>query len=277
MAKNTEALVSLEEVDARKLFLEDGETDKFFRLVQQKVPQRKYDVAFQEERDECKSMAYRISRTKTALDNAGKDLVADAKKKIKSIDARRKLVRDELDRLKEEIRKPLTEYEEKQKKAKEAEELARKREEDHEAALAENLIWEREQELKRKEEDLKRKEIEQAAAERARRETEERMRREREEAEHKRIEAEERKKAAERAKQEQAEQLKRDKQHQQNIETDAIDALVQKDIPIHQAEEILQYIVDEEIPHVHISYEEEAFGEQEPEQEPVQEASDSLL
>ena len=62
-------------------------------------------------RETIKSAAYQVARTKTAVDDLGKDLVADVKKQVAAIDARRKVWRDEMDRLRDAVRKPLTDYE----------------------------------------------------------------------------------------------------------------------------------------------------------------------
>lgn len=62
-----------------------------------------------------KSLAYKVTRTKTALDEAGKALVADLKELPKRIDANRKAMREDLDALAEEIRKPLTLWEQETK------------------------------------------------------------------------------------------------------------------------------------------------------------------
>ena len=66
-------------------------------------------------RKEIASFAMKIAKCKTGIDGIGKDLVAGAKAEIKLIDNKRKLVRDTLDELKEQIRKPLTEYEDAEK------------------------------------------------------------------------------------------------------------------------------------------------------------------
>lgn len=74
------------------------------------------DVTKARGRQEIASLAHKIARTKTAMDGAGKELVADAKKKIAEVDAVRRLIRNELDKLKEEVRRPLTEWEEAKEK-----------------------------------------------------------------------------------------------------------------------------------------------------------------
>jgi colicin import membrane protein len=69
------------------------------------------DISRPADRAEIKSLAYKVSRTKTALDQHGAELVADTKKRVGLIDAERRRVRDELDALRDEIRKPVTDWE----------------------------------------------------------------------------------------------------------------------------------------------------------------------
>lgn len=57
------------------------------------------------------SMAHKIARSKTAIDNIGKELVADLKQLPKTIDAERKRWRDQLDEWRDEARGPLNEWE----------------------------------------------------------------------------------------------------------------------------------------------------------------------
>ncbi|OWT69238.1 MULTISPECIES: hypothetical protein [unclassified Achromobacter] len=62
-------------------------------------------------RKEIASMAHKVSKVKVALDNLGKELVADLKELPKKIDAERKRMRDSLEALQEEVRAPLTAWE----------------------------------------------------------------------------------------------------------------------------------------------------------------------
>lgn len=66
-------------------------------------------------RKEIASMANKVAKSKTYIDGLGKDLVSEWKEKSKRVDNERKRVREELDKLKEEVRKPLTEWENKEK------------------------------------------------------------------------------------------------------------------------------------------------------------------
>lgn len=73
------------------------------------------DPSTEKGRKEIASLAYKIARTKTALDDAGKSLTEEQRKLIDRVNEERRFVRDELDTLKDEIRRPLTEYEEREK------------------------------------------------------------------------------------------------------------------------------------------------------------------
>ena len=68
------------------------------------------DITTRKGRDAIASIAYKVARSKTALDNVGKELVADLKDIPKKIDAERKRMRDTLDAWQKEVRKPLDEW-----------------------------------------------------------------------------------------------------------------------------------------------------------------------
>lgn len=62
-------------------------------------------------RKQYAAMAHKIARSKTAIDNVGKELVAELKEVPRKIDASRKVWRDTLDEWKAEVRAPLDEWE----------------------------------------------------------------------------------------------------------------------------------------------------------------------
>ena len=78
------------------------------------------DISIKKNRTALSSLARTVASAKVSIDDTGKSLVEDAKAKIKIVDNNRKNVRDSLDALRDEIRKPVTEWEE----AKKAEEAA---------------------------------------------------------------------------------------------------------------------------------------------------------
>lgn len=89
---------------------ENGIQELFNRMAEQArsiVP----DVSTKKGRDAIASQAYKVSKSKTAVDNHGKDLVAGIKAQAAVIDRDRKAWRDQCDALRDEIRRPLDEWE----------------------------------------------------------------------------------------------------------------------------------------------------------------------
>lgn len=107
-------LLVLEKHSIENIFKEGG-LDPILQSIENTVKTTVLDVTTKKGRKEIASLAAKIARSKTALDNAGKDLVSGIKAKAKVIDNERKKAREFLDELKEETRKPLTEFEEKEK------------------------------------------------------------------------------------------------------------------------------------------------------------------
>jgi hypothetical protein len=69
------------------------------------------DVETPDGRKQITSLAYKVARSKTAIDNLGKDFVAAKKAETAEIDAVRKTSREFLDDLKATVRQPLTDWE----------------------------------------------------------------------------------------------------------------------------------------------------------------------
>lgn len=69
------------------------------------------DLKTKKGREAIASLAFKVRKVKTALDGMGKQLVDDLKDVPKRIDAERKRMRDALDALADDVRRPLTEWE----------------------------------------------------------------------------------------------------------------------------------------------------------------------
>lgn len=69
------------------------------------------DLSTVTSRAKISAQAYKVTRTKTAIDAAGKKLNEDARAKIDAVDAQRRKIRAELDALADDVRKPLAEWE----------------------------------------------------------------------------------------------------------------------------------------------------------------------
>lgn len=74
------------------------------------------DVSTKEGRSQIKSAARQLASVKTKVDDLGKKVVANLKELPKVIDANRKTFREKMEALQDEIRRPVTEIEERQKR-----------------------------------------------------------------------------------------------------------------------------------------------------------------
>ncbi len=83
----------------------------FYNHVKAEIEAFEPNLATASSRKEIASLAYKVTRTKTAIDNAGKKLNEDARAKINAVDAQRRKVREDFDALAELARKPLTDWE----------------------------------------------------------------------------------------------------------------------------------------------------------------------
>ena len=225
--------------DLEAAFISDEYIDRLITDIRQKATSVVGDVNTVKGRGVYISMASTVRRTKTVIDDAGKALVAEMKKRPALVDASRKKVRDALDELAVDIRRPATEWEEAKARV-EAEELAKKEAEalaarldvDHEMALLMNDAFDREQAEKKAEAERQRiareEEIKRQAEEKAKREAAEQAQREIDAAAAREREAHLAKERAEREKKEAAEKADRDRiAAEQKAEADkqaAIDA-----------------------------------------------------
>lgn len=187
-------LVVIEKQNAMAVFTTKEQLDPIIEAIEKEARSLVPDVSTRKGRDAIASMAHKVARSKTYIDNAGKDLVAELKALPKQIDESRRIVRERLEALKDEVRRPLTEWEAEQEriKAEEAmnalhaealemnikfdQELAAKFEADHEMALLMNKDFDRDREEQRRLEEQAQRErderLKQEAAEQARRDAE---------------------------------------------------------------------------------------------------------
>jgi colicin import membrane protein len=101
-------------VTAVQLF--SGGIDAVLDGIEAKVRAEKLDVSTAQGRDEIRSLAFKVRRTKTALDEEGKRLTEEWRKSTAMVNADRKKAAERLDALaEEEVRKPLTDFENKEK------------------------------------------------------------------------------------------------------------------------------------------------------------------
>lgn len=216
-------LVVIEKQNALSVFTNNDAIEMIINQIESEVKRIVPDLTTVKGRKEIASLAYKVSQTKSYIDNIGKDLVAEYKEIPRKIDASRKQIRDKLDALRDEVRQPLTDWEAEQERIKReeeariaAEELAKRVEVDHEIALLMNEKFDRDLAEKKAEQERLRiareQEIKRQAAEKARLDAEQKARAEIEAAARREAEA---KAAAERAEREKLEALERAEREKQ--------------------------------------------------------------
>ncbi|MGP8825047.1 hypothetical protein ACT02A_04790 [Klebsiella quasipneumoniae] len=227
-------LVVIEKKNAMAVFTNNDQLDPLIEAIEKEARSLVPDVTTKKGRDAIASMAHKVARSKTYIDNAGKDLVAELKALPKQIDESRRVVRERLDALKDEVRRPLTEWEAEQERIKAEEamnalhvealamnedfdrQMAARIESDHEMALLMNDAFDREQAEKKAESERQRiareEEIKRQAEEKAKREAAEQAQREIDAAAAREREAILAKERAEREQREAAERAEREKQ-----------------------------------------------------------------
>lgn len=182
-----------------------GGLDAYLEQIRQAVNEVP-DLTTKKGRDRVASLAAQVSRSKTAIEKPGREYLKRLKEAVRPAEAEIKRFVDACDELRDETRKPLTEWEAEQERIKAEEamnalhvealamnedfdrQLAARIESDHEMALLMNDAFDREQADKAAEAERQRiaheEEIKRLAAAAAAREVEQRAQREREEAAH---------------------------------------------------------------------------------------------
>ena len=104
-------LVVIEPTSAVALFTEGEGVEAMLADIRKQATSLVPDLSTAKGRKEIASIAFSVAKTKTYLDGFGKELTDKYKEIPRRIDANRKLIRDTLDALKDEVRAPLTQYE----------------------------------------------------------------------------------------------------------------------------------------------------------------------
>ncbi len=108
---STELAIVPPKETALQVFQAANGLDPYLQQIRAEIDAFVPDVSTKKGRDAIASIAHKVARSKTALDNVGKELVAELKEIPKKIDAERKRMRDTLDAWKDEVRAPLNEWE----------------------------------------------------------------------------------------------------------------------------------------------------------------------
>ena len=97
--------------DLGALYAEPESLDKVLDGIEAAVRAHDPDVSTAKGRGEIRSRAYDVTRSKTALDAAGKALTEGWRARTNAVNAERKRIATRLDTLAEEVRRPLTDWE----------------------------------------------------------------------------------------------------------------------------------------------------------------------
>lgn len=108
------ALVAQVNADPGLVLLDKERFNQFYEAIKAETDKLVPDLTTEKGRKEIASMAFKVAKTKTAIDAAGKLLNEEARAKINIVDAARRDIREKLDALKDEVRKPLTDWEAKE-------------------------------------------------------------------------------------------------------------------------------------------------------------------
>jgi len=212
------------------------------------------DTSTDKGRKAIASLGRTVSGSKMALENAGKNFVSDWKQKAKQVDEVRKMARERLNSLRDEVLQPLNDYREQERLRMEQEKINQQIEQDYAEALAMNNLFDREAAIAEKEhiaaekeaEELRKKEAERHAEEK--REHEQRLKEQAAEQARKKAEQEAQNKideakrleaeavaATERAERERIEAEARAKQKAEQVERERLQALEDARIAKEQA------------------------------------------
>ena len=104
-------LITIPPQTALMVFTTEGAIDPLLARVRAFTEGFVPDTSTKKGRAEIASRAFRVSQTKSHLETCGKALADQQKDVPRKIDATRRLIRETLDRLRDEIRKPLDEWE----------------------------------------------------------------------------------------------------------------------------------------------------------------------
>lgn len=107
-------LIVLDKLTPAAIFAPGG-VDDILAKITREVKSQHTDISTKAGREAVASLAYKVARSKSALDKMGKDLGETHYKSWKAITGERARIEKELDALKDEVRKPLTEWEDAEK------------------------------------------------------------------------------------------------------------------------------------------------------------------
>lgn len=105
MSENTEiTLVSAPRENIIAAYRDADLMEKIISAVEEAARAEAFDVTTASGREAAKSLAYKVARSKTFIDAIGKDLTEEARRITSDVNARRKVITDRLDALRDEVK-----------------------------------------------------------------------------------------------------------------------------------------------------------------------------
>lgn len=104
-------IVALVDANPVMVLTDREKFNQFYAQMKAEADKLVPDTTTEKGRKAIASMAYKVARTKTAIDDAGKKLNEEARARINAVDESRREIRQQLDDLRDEVRKPLTAWE----------------------------------------------------------------------------------------------------------------------------------------------------------------------
>jgi hypothetical protein len=105
------ALALITPATALEVFTDASRFSEFYQRVKAETDKLQADVSTKKGRDAIRSMSFNVVKSKTALVAEGAKLKEDAQKTVNAVNASLRTIKEELDGLAAEVRKPLTEWE----------------------------------------------------------------------------------------------------------------------------------------------------------------------
>lgn len=110
-AETPQELVTIPKETALSVFTTPKAIEPYLARIRQELDAFVPDATTEKGRKAIASIAYRVSQSKSYLEGVGKALADEQKEIPKKIDACRRHIKDTLDKWRDEIRKPLTDWE----------------------------------------------------------------------------------------------------------------------------------------------------------------------
>lgn len=109
------AILSVKALTPVAVFQTQNGVEDVVSKLEREVRAMELDPTTEKGRKHIKSVAYQVSRSKTALDDMGKLVKEEAMELVKRVDGERRIITSRLDALRDEVRKPVDDYEAREK------------------------------------------------------------------------------------------------------------------------------------------------------------------